>query len=170
MSSLRIAYCLSVFRIPCLVGHLTLQASSCPVIYSLEVCSSCANRHNFFFDMPPWDLRGCPKFHYSAYRAFRDWSCSSSSTSAFVSRDISWWDSLKSVLPSASGDVKSANTWWRPWNKSCLWGYKVCSIIVYQLPVYPFARQAVRWGPFITQESEDSYIKPDRKDPFLESQ
>ncbi len=54
--------------------------------------------------------------------------------------------------PSASGDVKSANTWWMPWNNSCLWGYKLCSIIVYQLPVYPFARQAVRRGPFIHQE------------------
>ena len=68
---LRIAYCPSVFRapcsvlrVPCLVGHLILlwmHRSSCPIIYSLEVCSSFANRHIFLLTCPPEILGGVQK-------------------------------------------------------------------------------------------------------------
>ncbi len=40
-------------------------------------------------------------------------------------------------------------SWWL-WTKSCLWGCKV----IYQSSVHPFAREAVRWGPFIIFRSE----------------
>ncbi len=90
-----------------------MHRASCPIIYSLEVRSSCANRHIFLLTCPPEILGGVQKL----------------TTVHIETVSISRLLMLRSceVTASASGDVKSSTTWLRPWTQSCLWGCKACS-------------------------------------------
>ncbi len=149
---LRIAHCLC-FRL-WVVRHLNLTRmylNSCKHVDGLEVCSSLSPWHYFFSGMPPKGPPGgvpiplVSMVMFSCCAALQHWSSVPAAAYGCTSKFIIWRENgsceiwscpLVSLMGPGSGVVKNVFQF-------LLIFAHFCSLI------YPFARQAVRWGPFI---------------------
>ncbi len=133
---LRIAYCLW-FRV-WVVRHLKLKrayVNSCKPVYDLEVCSSLAPWHYFFWHAPYNWGGGASQIPLVSLVMYYCCCWSSVPAADAQQRSASFCGKMKLlglVLPNNKSSVLR--------NQST--GY--CLLLA-----YPFARQAVRWGPFI---------------------